>query len=231
MPRLQFRRWLPADRAQRLLRKTDGSAILEFAISLPLLVVFVVGIYDFSGAFNQKQKIEQAAQEGAIVAAAQPTNDLTVGSSYNSQGGPLSLQPVVAAVFNSLAGSGVLAQANQGSCSLKPPLNVNQLPQPGLTVGPFTWVYTISGCSGYPGDSNRGCMSDSGNNLWIVINRDWIGPSVSIQGETIAPVGTSVTVSYDYHWRFNSAIQLLFPDAGYKPKTCISETSTVLNQS
>ncbi|MGA2426160.1 MAG: TadE/TadG family type IV pilus assembly protein, partial [Terriglobales bacterium] len=54
------------------LRDERGSAILEFAISLPLLVVFVVGIYDFSGAFNQKQKIEQAAQEGAIVAGAQP---------------------------------------------------------------------------------------------------------------------------------------------------------------
>ena len=61
---------------RRLLRQQDGSAILEFAIALPLLVVFVVGIYDFGGAFNQKQKIEQAAQEAAIIAAAQPTSDL-----------------------------------------------------------------------------------------------------------------------------------------------------------
>ena len=37
-----------------LLRGAQGAALLEFAISLPLLVVFVVGIYDFSGAFNQK---------------------------------------------------------------------------------------------------------------------------------------------------------------------------------
>ena len=46
-----------------LLHDVRGSALLEFAITLPLLVVFVVGIYDFSGAFNQKQKIAQAAQE------------------------------------------------------------------------------------------------------------------------------------------------------------------------
>lgn len=226
MPRLQFRRWLPAGPAQRLLRKTDGSAILEFAISLPLLVVFVVGIYDFSGAFNQKQKIEQAAQEGAIIAAAQPTSDLTTATPP----GPASLQPVVAAIFNSLASSGVLVQANQGNCSANPPLNVSQQPQPGLTPGPFTWVYTISGCSGYPADANRGCMTDNQNNLWIVINRAW-APKVSSGSTATVPIGTSVTVAYDYHWRFNSAIQLLFPDAGYKPKTCISETSTVLNQS
>ncbi len=45
--------------AAGLLKGAQGSAILEFAIVLPLLVVFVVGIYDFSGAFNQKQKIER----------------------------------------------------------------------------------------------------------------------------------------------------------------------------
>src|ERR1019366_6282848 len=85
-----------------LVREARGSALLEFAIILPLLVVFVVGIYDFSGAFNQKQKIEQAAQEGAIIAGAQPTSDIA------SPAAPDSLLPVVAAVFNSLAGSGVL---------------------------------------------------------------------------------------------------------------------------
>src|ERR1700681_2614330 len=91
-----------------LLRETQGAALLEFAISLPLLVAFVVGIYDFSGAFNQKQKIEQAAQEGAIIAGAQPTSDIASATA------PASLQPVVAAIFNSLAGSGVLTKANQG---------------------------------------------------------------------------------------------------------------------
>ena len=73
-------------------------------------------------------------------------------------------------------------------------------------------------------------MSDQNNNLWIVINRAWV-PTVPSGSTATLPIGTSVTVAYDYHWRFNSAIQLLFPDAGYKPKTCISETSTVLNQS
>src|ERR1700688_528428 len=105
-------------RTASLLREAEGAALLEFAIVLPLLVVFVVGIFDFSGAFNQKQKIEQAAQEGAIIAGAQPMSDIAPNSSTTASN-PDSLQPVVTAIFNSLAGSGVLPNANQGSC--KPP--------------------------------------------------------------------------------------------------------------
>src|ERR1035441_5811856 len=128
---------------RRLLRQQDGSAILEFAIALPLLVVFVVGIYDFGGAFNQKQKIEQAAQEAAIIAAAQPTSDLqpVAGSTAN----PDSLLPVVTAVVNSLGGSGVI---NSASCSA-PKAAGPSGPRPTLT-----WTYTTRSCSSlYPTDN------------------------------------------------------------------------------
>jgi Flp pilus assembly protein TadG len=175
----------------------QGSALLEFAITLPLLVVFVVGIYDFSGAFNQKQKIAQAAQEGAIIAGAQPMSDIT-----NSALNPDSLQPVVAAVFNSLAGSGVLPNANQpGGC--KPPA----LPSPPSAL---TWTYSISPCPDV---------------LIITINRG----SVSGSGTPVA-VGTSVTVKYPYHFRFNSVIQLLVPGATYAATTQLTEIATVHNQ-
>jgi Flp pilus assembly protein TadG len=60
-----------------LLRDTNAAALIEFAISLPLLVVLVVGIFDFGGAFNLKQELNNAAREGARFAAAQPSNDLT----------------------------------------------------------------------------------------------------------------------------------------------------------
>ena len=119
---------IPYRRTISLLRDVQGAALLEFAISLPLLVVFVVGIYDFSGAFNQKQKIEQAAQEGAIIAGAQPTSDIA------SPTAPASLLPVVSAVYNSLVGSGVLPT---GTCA-----------PPGAASGPagVAWQYTLAGC-------------------------------------------------------------------------------------
>src|ERR1035441_9390798 len=92
-----------------LLREVQGSSLLEFAITLPLLMVFVVGIFDFSGAFNQKQKIEQAAQEGAIIAGAQPMTDIQW-----ENGNPASLLPVVTAIFNSLVASGVVPSGTCG---------------------------------------------------------------------------------------------------------------------
>jgi Flp pilus assembly protein TadG len=62
----------------RLLRATDAAALIEFAVALPLLVVLVVGIFDFGGAFNLKQKLNNAVREGARFASTQPTNDLAL---------------------------------------------------------------------------------------------------------------------------------------------------------
>jgi Flp pilus assembly protein TadG len=201
-----------------LLADEDGAALLEFAIVLPLLVVFVVGIFDFSGAFNQKQKIAQAAQEGAIVAAAQPMTDI-----QTTNGNPDSLQPVVTAIFNSLAGSGVLPNANAGACK--------QPPSPGwvpTNQNVLAWTYSVSGCSGNPSSTTAGCFGDTTDKLFILINRGWLTTTASSPPVTV--VGTSVTVSYDYDWRFNSAIQLLFPGAGYSARTCLTETASVHNQ-
>jgi hypothetical protein len=134
-----------------LLNNTQGAAILEFAISIPILVVFVVGIYDFSSAFNQKQKIAQAAQEGAILAASQPMSDIAPGAGTN----PPSLQGVTTAIYNSLLGDGVLPS---GGC-----------PVPGApSVSGLTWTYTI-GCT-------VGGVTD---NLVVTINRGWVSTATT----------------------------------------------------
>lgn len=182
------------------LTSDHGSALLEFAVSLPLLVVFLVGIYDFSGAFNEKQKIEHAAQEGAIIAGAQPTSDI-----QTTNPNPDSLQPVVTAIFNSLASSKVLPLAGQGDC---------KAPVEGTLVSGVKWSYTINDCP---------------ETLTIIIDRGWV-PGVALGG-TVTTVGTSVTVSYPYRWRFNSVIQLLVPGANYAATTNLSETASVHNQS
>ena len=58
------------------LRGTEAIAIAEFAITLPLLLVLVVGIFDFSTAINLKQKLGAASREGARFGSTLPTNDL-----------------------------------------------------------------------------------------------------------------------------------------------------------
>ena len=55
----------------------SGAQIMEFALVLPLLVVFVVAIYDFGQAFNVKGKLNFTVKDAARFGAAQPTNDLT----------------------------------------------------------------------------------------------------------------------------------------------------------
>ncbi|SRR5208282_1041039 len=189
-----------------LVTAIQGSSLLEFAITLPLLVVFVVGIFDFSGAFNMKQKIDQAAQEGAIIAGAQPMSDIQSGNAS-----PASLLPVVTAVFNSLVASGVVPG---GNCS--PPGLVSELGS-GLT-----WTYTIAGCS----------TSATNDQLVITINRGCVCGSCGLACASGPPysVGTMVTVQYPYHWRFNSVIQLIVPSANYAAMTQLSESATVHNQ-
>jgi Flp pilus assembly protein TadG len=88
--------------------ENEGSQIAELAVSLPILVVFVVGIFDFSGALTLKQKLTHAAQEGATIAAGQPTHDLSSSAA--------SVKSVGDSVFDYLAGANALPRGNQGSC-------------------------------------------------------------------------------------------------------------------
>jgi Flp pilus assembly protein TadG len=57
--------------------ETAGSQIAEFAVALPLLLIMVVGIFDFGNAYNIKQKITNIAREATRMGASQPTADLT----------------------------------------------------------------------------------------------------------------------------------------------------------
>src|ERR1700693_6354974 len=84
----------------RRLRADDcGSQVVELAVSLPLLVLFVVGIFDFSGALSLKQKLTNAAREGARVAAADPFSDLV---SPPATGVPVSISDAFQVVDNYL---------------------------------------------------------------------------------------------------------------------------------
>jgi TadE-like protein len=122
--------------AKRLLERflaasepTAGAAIVEFAVALPLLIVLVVGIFDFGGAFNVKQELGNAMREAARFGAAQPTNDLRNG------GTPPSVDAIRKLVDSYL----VAARIND--CGL------GGVGLPG--AGP-PWVYTAAGngCAG-----------------------------------------------------------------------------------
>jgi Flp pilus assembly protein TadG len=65
---------------KRLASAQAGSQLLEFALALPFLLVFVVGVLDFGQVYNLKQKLNNAAREAVRFAANENSggNNLTV---------------------------------------------------------------------------------------------------------------------------------------------------------
>jgi Flp pilus assembly protein TadG len=119
-PETRFRWWRAA-----LLADASGSQLLEFAVALPLLVVFVVGIFDFGEAFNVKQKLNNMSREGARFASALPTNDL------DALGTPASVTAIRDLVESHLQ------SGRMNDCGLAGQAGVN---------GPIlTWTYTAAG--------------------------------------------------------------------------------------
>jgi len=117
-----FRRVRPyAMRICTTLESEEGAQILELAITLPLLVVLMVGIFDFGQAFNTKQKLTTAAREAARFAANQDTSDL-----WNSP------PPSVLAVRDLV--SGYLNTNNMTDCGLAT--------SPAVAVATMKWKFT-----------------------------------------------------------------------------------------
>jgi Flp pilus assembly protein TadG len=119
-------------RAWNCLRRTEGTQLVELAVTLPLLVVMVVGIFDFGGAYNLKQKLSMTAREGARFAASSATGDLA------NPGTPDSVLAIRDLVDRDL----VAAKVND--CGLGT--------RPGVTAAnTLKWTFTTTGGSGCPG--------------------------------------------------------------------------------
>jgi hypothetical protein len=171
------------------LHDDHAAQIVEFAVSLPLLVVFVVGIFDFSNAFTLKQKLTNAVRDGARVAAADPASDLSSPIPV-----PVSVIDAFQVVHNNLLAN------NINDCGI--PLAT----APTTTVG-LTWTYTgTTSCP--PGGLtiiiNRGYyFPPTGATL----------PAVTCvsqnPGGATAVIGTCVSIQYAYPWRFGKVASLL----------------------
>src|SRR5580704_14672624 len=126
------------------LRADAGGQIVEFAVALPLLVLFVVGIFDFSNAFTFKQKLTNIARDAARVAASDPANDLV---------GPTTPTAVPASVLDAFQVIDNYMLANNiNDCGIS-------TSAPGSSA--LTWTYTASGL---------GCPAGG---LTITINRGY----------------------------------------------------------
>lgn len=192
-----------------LLDGTSASSLAEFAISLPLLIVLVVGIFDFGGAFNQKQQLSNAMREAARFGASQPTNDVAYGT----------VPPSVDAV-RYLVDSYLLA-ARMQDCGLgSATASINGPP----------WIYQATGnCTGQlqltiSKDPSYGTAGGGPGAASCVLTSQNYG----VSGLTVYLPCTQVKISYPYVWHFNSVIQLLVPGANFL-LTQISAQATAAN--
>jgi|SRR5208282_2681551 Flp pilus assembly protein TadG len=190
--------------------RDEGAQMVEFAVTLPLLVVFVVGIFDFSAAFTLKQKLTNVARDAARVAAADPANDV-----------PNSSTPVPASVADAYQLIANYFLANQiNACGMTAASSV--------LTSPATWTYTASA---------NGCAAPG---LTIIVNRGYYFPQTTsaqpapatclaqAPGGQTAEIGTCVTIKYPYQWKFGHAASLL----GSSPTlpTTITATAVAMNE-
>ena len=176
-----WRKRLADDRAAQL---------VEFAVALPLLVVFVVGIYDFSGAFTLKQRLTNTARDGARAAAGDPSGDVL----------PAALPPPQSVIHAFQIVYSYLVANNLNVCGMTATL--------APAVSGLTWTYSSTG---------NGCPSPG---LTILVNRGYYFPSTGANlptatctpqapGSQTAMVGTCVSIQYPYPWRFGKVASLL----------------------
>jgi Flp pilus assembly protein TadG len=200
-------KWTAVRHVSALLQPANGAAIVEFAVSLPLLIVLVVGIFDFGGAFNLKQELNNAVREGARFGSAQPTNDLC-----SSCGAPPSVDAVRYLVDS------YLTAARINDCGL----SSAAIP----TSGP-PWSYTAStGCNSntltltIARDATGGLASPSCS---LTMN------NYGATGVTVSAPCTKVSIQYPYQWHFNNVIQLVSPGTSFLLST-IQTDATAVNQ-
>lgn len=180
---------------------SEAASLVEFAVSLPLLVVLVVGVYDFGAAFNFKQELNNAMREGARYGASSPTADLSQQST--------STPPTVTATATIV--DAYLYAAKINDCGLN---TVIASGTPAFT-NPLTWTYSATGCS-Y-------------GNLVLKIQRGYSQTAGTISSTNVTVIYTQVSIQYPYQWQFNRVIQLLVPGATYAGTTSISTSATVPN--
>ena len=190
-------------------RDDRAAQIVEFAVSLPLLVIFVVGIYDFSGAFTLKQKLTNIARDAARTAAADPASDLT--NPTNANGLPTSLNDAFQEVENYLTANKI---ANCGITAPASPANL-------------TWTFTASSCTAgvQTLTINRGYYYSSlgGGSL----------PTASCSNGAIGTgnlgvLSTCVSIQYVYQWQFGRVASLIGATTALPPS--ITVTAVAMNE-
>lgn len=183
------------------LKKSEGAEILEFAISLPLLLVVAVGVFDFGSAFTVKQKVGNVALQGARFASNQPTTDLSLAGACAAPASVCSVRDVV---------DSNLVASRLNDCGLG---TVN-----GTGSGSLSWTFTANtGCGG-----TLTLTVERGYVYTATLPAPPFQANYTIEA-------SRVTLSYPYQWQFNRVVPLIAPGANYPTTTQINAIAVMQN--
>jgi Flp pilus assembly protein TadG len=187
-------------RAVQWLGDDGGSQIVEFAVALPLIAFFVIGIFDFSQAYGVKQKLINAAREGARIASNQPTQDLS------DLPNPNTITATAQAVGQYLQNTGL------NDCGLAAGSWVATVP------GPIAWTFTASGCPGLePSVEIERAVKTT------------VSLSAPFSAGTLNIENTRVTVTYPYTWKFGGIARIVTPGATFVGPTTLQAVVSMQN--
>ena len=188
-----------------------AAQLVEFAVALPLLVLFVVGIFDFSGAYTLKQKLTNITRDAARVAASGPATDLS--STFGAGNAPASVVDAFNVIHNYLV--------------------VNQISDCGVAASSVTTIGMLTRQYKVIPSGNPPC------GITLTVNRGYVfpltgttPPSVTCAsqsaGSGTAVVGTCISLQYTYSWRFGRVSSLLGSSTTLPSQ--ISATGVALNE-
>ncbi|MFY9585683.1 MAG: TadE/TadG family type IV pilus assembly protein [Candidatus Acidiferrales bacterium] len=184
------------------LRRTEGAELLEFALVLPMLAAMVVGISDFGAAWALKDKLTNAARDGARTAVSQPS--CTISDSNNNLCGATPPNPPawVSAVRDVVAN--YLTNAQVTTCTIG---------NAATSTGPFAWQYTssTSGCGAFLLKIERGYTYTSGSS-----------PTVTVGA-------ARVTLSYPFSWSIGRVLKLMTPSSNLGNTITINTAVVIQN--
>jgi Flp pilus assembly protein TadG len=179
---------------------------LEFALALPLLVVLLIGMLDFGGAYNLKQKLNNAAREGARFAGTLKCSDCTQAPSSSSFKSTPAIRDVVEAY---------LTNANVPLCGTAG--TTTAAPISGQTYA-WTFTYSSSPCpAGVP--------------FVLTVERSFIYTYTDTVCACTKTVPASrVTLRYPYKWAFSRVIGLMVRGANPALPSTIASDAIMQNE-
>lgn len=186
--------------------RNRGAQLVEFAFMLPLLLVMLVGIIDFGTAYTLKQKLNNAAREGARFAVSSSCLDCDALSPANT----------TKAIENV-----IVQYVNNKNTSYT---NLNPIDTCGLTGGDTPSNYVKAPYATYTFTSPATC-GNTGQNFVITIQRKF--SYTDANGALV--FASDVQLQYPYKWMFSNVITLLVPGASYTGVATISSDAIMEN--